>query len=125
VFTGLDHLLSTGGVDIIEDYDGDPRRRHLTEIPEAPHVIMLDLNWRGFLIVSPLSVSLVTLQGGMDVIMARHAYLPHPNSVLSMGNADILIGVCGGVAWVHAPWRMNLPPDPADQIPVVTYWTRQ
>jgi len=127
VFTGLDHLLSTGGVDVIESYDSNPASRHLTETPEAPSVVVLDRNWGGFLIVSSLSVSLVTLHGSLHMIMARHAYLPNPNSVLTIGRADILVGVCGGVAWIHAPWRMNRPPDPAraDEIPLVTYWTNQ
>ena len=39
--------------------------------------------------------------------------------------ADMLVGLCCGVAWIHAPWRMKRPPGPADEIPVVTYWTRQ
>jgi hypothetical protein len=61
----------------------------------------------------------------LHMVMARHAYMPRPNSVVAIGQADILVGVCGGVAWIHAPWRMNRPPDPADEIPIVTYWTRQ
>jgi len=132
VFTGLDHLgLSYGAVDIVENYDSNPNSRPLTVLPEAPAVVALDTNWGGFLAVSPLSVSLVTPNGSLHVIMARHAYLPSPNSVMSMGEADILIGVCGGVAWIHAPWRMHFPPDrdpvaeAANNIPLVTYWTRQ
>ena len=132
VFTGLDHLgLSYGDLDIVENFDSAPKARHLTATPEAPQVVALDSSWGGFLIVSSLSVSVVTLGGSLHVIMARHAFLPSPNSVLSMGEADILVGVCGGVAWIHAPWRRHLPPNPdpaaaaSDEIPVVTYWTRQ
>ncbi len=126
VFTGLDHLgMSSGSVDLIEDYDSHPRSRHLTDLPEAPQLVVQDRNWDGFLVVSTLSISVIQRHGNLDIIMARHAYLPRPNSVLSVGPADILVGVCGGVAWVHAPWRMNRPPDPTDGIPLVTYWTRQ
>jgi len=57
--------------------------------------------------------------------MGRHAFLSRPNSFLTIGYADILVGICGGVAWIHAPWQLNLPPDPANEIPVVTYWSRQ
>jgi hypothetical protein len=55
------------------------------------------------------------------------AVLPRSNSFLTIGYADILVGVCGGVAWIHTPWQLNLAPDPTgtDQIPIVTYWTRQ
>ena len=132
VFTGLEHLeMSYGAVDIVENYDSNPNSRHLTVLPEAPAVIAFDTNWGGFLVISPLSVSLVTPSGSLHVIMARYAYLPSPNSVMSMGEADILVGVCGGVAWIHAPWRMHFPPDTdpvaeaANNIPLVTYWTRQ
>jgi hypothetical protein len=132
VFTGLAHIgVNYGRVDIVENYDSDPRPRRLTELPEVPEVVVLDYNWGGFLVVSTLSVSHVSTSGGLHLIMARHAYLPSPNSVMSMGEADILVGVCGGVAWIHAPWRMHLPPDrdpvaeATNNIPVVTYWTRQ
>jgi hypothetical protein len=90
-------------------------------------VVAFVLNWRGFLIVSTLTVSVVDLRGGLHMVMARHAFLPRPNSFLSIGYADILVGVCGGVAWIHAPWPLNPAPDPAEvhDIPLVTYWTRQ
>jgi hypothetical protein len=60
----------------------------------------------------------------IDVLMARHAPLPDANSVLSVSKSEILIGICGGIAQVHLPWRSR-PPDAEYNIPIVTYWTRQ
>jgi hypothetical protein len=126
VFTGLSHIgVDYGALHVIENFDTEPKGRLLTQLPESSDVVVFDRNWGGFLVVSSLSIGVVDLRGGLHMVMARHAYMPRPNSVMTIGPADILVGLCGGVAWIHAPWRMNRPPDPADEIPIVTYWTRQ
>jgi hypothetical protein len=126
VFTGLDHgSMDHGAVYEIEDFDKRPRVRFITLLPGTPRAVGLDAEGRGFLVVTRLSLTLVrTSSDTIDVFMARHAALPDSNSLLQVSKSEILIGICGGVAQVHLPWRSR-PPDPEYNIPIVTYWTRQ
>jgi hypothetical protein len=123
VFGGLSHIgASSGSVYIVEDYDSKPVAAHLSNLPEAPDVVVPAFQGRGFLVISNLTVTGVDFRGNLEPVMARRAVLPDPNSALAMSYADVLVGICGGVAWIHMPWRMQRPPDPDDEIPLVTYW---
>lgn len=125
VFTGSDHGgVDHGAVYEIEDFDRRPRVRFITLLPGTPRAVGLDAEGRGFLVVTRLSLTLVrTSSDTIDVYMARHAPLPDSNSLLQVSKSEILIGICGGIAQVHLPWRSR-PPDPEYNIPIVTYWTR-
>ena len=127
VFIGSDHLSAGyGAVHVIENYDSRPEIHFVSQLPGTPAVARLDPQWGGFVIISRQSIS-VLLPGSntLKILMANHAPLAGANSFLSFGPADMLIGLCGGIAHVHFPWRQNAPPDPYDEIPIVRYWTRK
>ena len=127
VFIGSDHLgAGYGAVHVIEDYDSRPDIHFVSQLPGTPAVVHLDPRWAGLVIISRQSIS-VLLPGSnsLKILMANHAPLVGANSFLSYGPADMLIGLCGGVAHVHFPWRLNAPPDLYDEIPLVRFWAKK
>ena len=125
VFGGLSHLgISRGTLYLVENYESHPAARALTNLPQHPDVVVPGFKGRGLFVISRLSITWVDHHGNLDVVMARRSPLYVPNSGLAMGWADLLVGMCGAVAWIHMPWLTNRPPDPDDEFPVVTYWAR-
>ena len=115
-----------GALHVIENFDTEPKGACSLQLPESSDVVVFDRNWGGFLVVSSLSIGVVDLRGGLHMVMARHAYMPRPNSVMTIGP--------GGHPRRAVRWRRmdsramayeSPPPIRRTQIPIVTYWTRQ
>lgn len=127
VFTGVDHLgADDGSVHVIDDFDSRPRARLITQLPGTPRIVQYEDAWRGYVVITRQSISVMRPSPErLELLMANHGPLHDANSLLTFGRADMLIGVCGGLAHVHFPWRVQQPADGWDQVPVLRYWVRQ